>query len=499
MTEVRLTANEAAKWLRQTVAPTARITLDSRTVRLGDVFVALKGEKADGLQWAEKAVAQGAAAVLYEPRETAPAVSVPAAAVADLRRELGVIASDFYGRPSEKMAGVGVTGTNGKTSISHWVSALLTHLGTPCAAMGTIGTFFKGEQFPAPALTTPDAASTQTLFDDLLHAGAAAFAIEASSIGLDQGRLLGTDFKTAVFTNLTRDHLDYHGTFEAYEAAKAILFDWPSLSCAVINADDACGRRFIARTVARGVRTIAYTIEGREVQGAEMLGATAIHPASAGTAFAIVWQGKTHDVSVKSLGRFNVSNLLAAAGAALSLGMESEAVFAGLEKLTPPAGRLQVVPCEKGPLCVVDYAHTPDALEKALTALRETASHRGGRLTAVFGAGGDRDHGKRPLMGEVASRLADAVVVTSDNPRTEDPQSIIDMILSGCGKAPALTAIANRAEAIRRAVGEADGRDVILVAGKGHEDYQEIQGVKHHFSDVETVAQALASRQARND
>ncbi len=499
MTEARLTVNETADWLRGVAPQGARLTLDSRTAASGDVFVALKGANVDGLDWAAKAIAQGASAVLYEPREAAVDLPVPSAAVADLRRGLGVIASDFYGRPSEKMAGVGVTGTNGKTSVSHWTSALLTRLGVPCAAIGTIGTFFEGKQFPAPALTTPDAASTQTLFRDLQRAGAAGFAIEASSIGLDQGRLLGTAFRTAVFTNLTRDHLDYHGTFEAYEAAKAILFDWPGLQCAVINGDDACGRRFIERTVKRGVRTIAYTIEGRAFEGAEVLSAASIHPAAAGTGFTACWQGRAHDVSVKALGRFNVSNLLATAGAALSLGLAPDDVFAGLATLTPPAGRLQAVTDGEGPLCVVDYAHTPDALEKALSALRETATHRGGRLVAVFGAGGDRDHGKRPLMGEVAARLADAVVVTSDNPRSEAPQSIIDMILAGCGEAKSLTATADRAEAIEAVVAGAEASDVILVAGKGHEDYQEIQGVKHHFSDVETVAKALADRRARND
>lgn len=497
MTEAQGTVERTVAWLKTCTKPEVEMTLDSRAVKPGDVFAALKGAKTDGLAWAEKAAAAGAAAVLYEPRETVPALAVPSLAVPELRQQLGFIASAFYGEPSSKMTGVGITGTNGKTSISHWVSALLTHLGRPCAAIGTIGTFFKGSRFPAPALTTPDAASTQTLFKSLKTAGAEAFAIEASSIGLDQGRLSGTVFETAVFTNLTRDHLDYHGTFEAYEAAKARLFDWPGLTCAVINADDACGRRFIERTVKRGVRTIAYTVTDERAEGAQMLAARAIRPTAAGTAFTALWQGKEYDVAVRAIGRFNVSNLLAVAGTAMSLGYEPAEVFAALGELEPPAGRLQRVASDDGPLCVVDYAHTPDALEKVLTALRETAEHRGGKLRVVFGAGGDRDHGKRPLMGETASRLADAVTVTSDNPRSEDPQSIIDMITAGCGKARTLVTEPDRRLAIEATVAAASPCDVVLVAGKGHEDYQEIQGVKHHFSDVEVVQAALAARREK--
>lgn len=496
MTEAQCTVEETVAWLKTCTKPGAEITLDSRAVKPGDVFVALKGAKADGLAWAEKAAAAGAAAVLYEPREAAPSLSVPvpSLSVPELRRRLGFIASAFYGEPSFEMVGIGITGTNGKTSISHWVSALLTCLGQPCAAIGTIGTFFKGSRFPAPALTTPDAASTQTLFKALKTAGAEAFAIEASSIGLDQGRLSGTAFKTAVFTNLTRDHLDYHGTFEAYEAAKARLFDWPGLACAVINADDACGRRFIERTVKRGVRTIAYTVSDETAAGAQMLAARTIRPTASGTAFTALWQGKEYDVAVRAIGRFNVLNLLAVVGTALSLGCEAAEVFATLSELDPPAGRLQRVASDEGPLCVVDYAHTPDALEKVLTALRETAEHRGGKLRVVFGAGGDRDHGKRPLMGETASRLADAVTVTSDNPRSEDPQSIIDMITAGCKAARTLMTEPDRRRAIEATVAEASPCDVVLVAGKGHEDYQEILGVKHHFSDVEVVRAALVAR-----
>ena len=494
MTEAQCTVEETVAWLKTCTKPGAEITLDSRAVKPGDVFVALKGAKADGLTWAEKAAAAGAAAVLYEPRESAPVLAVPSLSVPELRRRLGFIASAFYGDPSFGMVGIGITGTNGKTSISHWVSALLTRLGQPCAAIGTIGTFFKGSRFPAPALTTPDAASTQTLFKALKTAGAEAFAIEASSIGLDQGRLSGTAFKTAVFTNLTRDHLDYHGTFEAYEAAKARLFDWPGLACAVINADDACGRRFIERTVKRGVRTIAYTVSDETAAGAQMLAARTIRPTASGTAFTALWQGKEYDVAVRAIGRFNVLNLLAVVGTALSLGCEAAEVFEALSELDPPVGRLQRVASDEGPLCVVDYAHTPDALEKVLTALRETAEHRGGKLRVVFGAGGDRDHGKRPLMGETASRLADAVTVTSDNPRSEDPQSIIDMITTGCKAARTLMTEPDRRRAIEATVAEASPCDVVLVAGKGHEDYQEILGVKHHFSDVEVVRAALAAR-----
>ena len=303
-----------------------------------------------------------------------------------------------------------------------------------------------------------------------------------------------------MFTNLTRDHLDYHKTTQAYEEAKALLFDWPQLKTAVINADDAAGRRFIVRTLERGVRTIATSLyEDCVVEGCEMLTAGDIMHDESGMRFTLRWQNENHEVRTQVFGRFNVSNLLEAAGAALSLGFEAEAICRAIETLHAPAGRLQSVTRPQSPLAVVDYAHTPDALEKVLGALRETAESRGGKLICVFGAGGDRDTGKRPIMGEVASRLADACVITSDNPRTEEPASIAQAIAAGvpAERKDTVRVELDRRTAIVESICSAQDRDVILIAGKGHEDYQEIAGVRHPFDDLETAREAFNERYTR--
>ena len=313
-------------------------------------------------------------------------------------------------------------------------------------------------------------------------------------------RLDGTAIETAVFTNLTRDHLDYHKTTQAYEAAKAVLFDWPGLKTAVINADDAAGRRFIVRTLERGVRTIATSLyEDCVVDGCEMLTAARITHDESGMRFTLCWQGKCHEVATKVFGRFNVSNFLSAAGAALSLGFDVEAICRALETLHAPVGRLQSVTRPQAPLAVVDYAHTPDALEKVLCALRETAESRGGKLICVFGAGGDRDAGKRPIMGVTASKLADACVITSDNPRTEDPAAIARAIEAGvpADRKHTVRMELDRRTAIVQSICEAQSRDVVLIAGKGHEDYQEVAGVRHPFDDLETAREAFNERHAR--
>lgn len=487
---------QAVAWLRKHAAAGAELVIDSRAVQAGSIFVALKGRHVDSTVFLPNAAQKGAVAALIEKRDDVVEAPLPVLSVGNLAPRLGEIASLWYGDPSAHMRGIAVTGTNGKTSTSHWIAALLTALHHPCAAVGTIGAFLASRRFTTPALTTPDAASNQALFRDLLEAGAQAFAIEASSIGLEQGRLTGTRLETAVFTNLTRDHLDYHGTFEAYEKAKAILFDWPQLKNAVINADDEAGRRFIAQSLARGVRTLAYTTRGQSVAGAEMLEARNVRPLAHGTAFDLVWQERSYPVSTRLLGRFNVENVLAAVGAVLTLGVAPEAVVKRLETLKAPAGRLEVVNEEEscGPLAVVDYAHTPDALEKALTALRDSVTLRGGRLTVVFGAGGDRDPGKRPLMGRAAALASDNVIVTSDNPRSESPGMIAVAVAEGAGTC---LVILDRREAIRRAILEARDEDIVLIAGKGHEDYQEIAGVKHHFSDFEEAEAALILRAAK--
>ncbi len=501
MTEC-MSVRSCACWLHETVGGTAALRADSRAVKAGDVFVALKGEKSDGLAYARAAAERGAAALLCEVRSDAEekCAGLPFVQVENLHDRLGEIASLYYGSPSAAMHGAAITGTNGKTSTSHWTAALLTHLGMKTAAIGTVGTFLAGECIDSASLTTPDAATLQHTFKNILTAGAGAFALEASSIGLVRHRLSGTAIETAVFTNLTRDHLDYHKTFEAYEEAKALLFDWPTLKTAVINADDAAGRRFIAKMLARGLTTIATSLyEECRVPGCRMMTAEKLEHAPEGMHFWLRFNGAAYPVQSRVFGRFNVSNLLETAAVALSFGFSIEDVARGLELLEPPAGRLQTVTAPDAPLAVVDYAHTPDALEKVLGALRETAESRGGRLVCVFGAGGDRDAGKRPIMGETASKLADRTVVTSDNPRTEDPRAIAEAILSGVpgDRRGTVTLELDRRRAIVETLCAADARDVVLIAGKGHEDYQEINGVKHPFDDRLAAREAFGQRRAR--
>ena len=501
MTEC-VSAPSCAQWLHYTAGDEARLCLDSRKLEPGDVFVAIKGAKADGLSFAPVAAARRASCIVCEKRDDVQqkCAGLPYAEVPDLHAKLGPIASLYYGEPSKTMHGIAITGTNGKTSTSHWVAALLSRLGMSTAAIGTVGTFLDGRQIEEAGLTTPDAATLQLTFKKLKSAQAQAFALEASSIGLVRHRLDGTAIETAVFTNLTRDHLDYHKTTQAYEAAKAVLFDWPGLKTAVINADDAAGRRFIVRTLERGVRTIATSLyEDCVVDGCEMLTAARISHDESGMRFTLCWQGKCHEVATRVFGRFNVSNFLSAAGAALSLGFDVEAICRALETLHAPVGRLQSVTRPQAPLAVVDYAHTPDALEKVLCALRETAESRGGKLICVFGAGGDRDAGKRPIMGETASKLADACVITSDNPRTEDPAAIARAIEAGvpADRQHTVRMELDRRTAIVQSICQAQARDVVLIAGKGHEDYQEVAGVRHPFDDLETAREAFNERHAR--
>lgn len=501
MTEC-LSVQSCAQWLRHTAGDNARLCLDSRQLEAGDVFVALQGARFDGLSFAPVAAARRASCIVCDRREDArhKCAGLAFAEVENLHARLGSIASLYYGNPSAAMRGVAITGTNGKTSTSHWTAALLTRLGMPAAAIGTVGTFLQERQIESAGLTTPDAATLQLTLKKLVQERAQAFALEASSIGLVRHRLDGTALETAVFTNLTRDHLDYHKTFEEYERAKALLFEWPTLKTAVINADDAAGRRLIGRVLQRGLRTIATSLRADcVVPGCEMLLANNILPAETGMHFELLWQGRAHEIRSHVFGRFNVSNLLETAAAALSLGFDVEDVCRVLEELQPPAGRMQSTRSEDGLLVVVDYAHTPDALEKVLGALRETARNRGGRLLCVFGAGGDRDAGKRPLMGEVASRLADRCVITSDNPRSEEPRVIAEAVASGVDAArrACVAMMLDRKEAIVESVCAAEACDVVLIAGKGHETYQEVAGVRHHFDDLETAREAFNERLVR--
>ncbi|PLZ01590.1 UDP-N-acetylmuramoyl-L-alanyl-D-glutamate--2,6-diaminopimelate ligase [Burkholderia sp. WAC0059] len=489
--------------LRARVRPQADLHADTRALKPGDVFFAYAVDGADNRPFIADAIGRGAAMVLYQPEgfDGAPDAS-RSLAVPGLDGLAGEIASGWYGDPSDAMLVVGVTGTNGKTSCSQWIASALTGLGARCAVIGTLGSGMPG-QLVHTGFTTPDAPQLQRSLAQLRSAGADAVAMEVSSHALHQGRANGTAFDVAVFTNLTQDHLDYHRTFEAYEAAKARLFAWSGLRCAVINADDAAGRRLLAQTRGK-VRTIACGVDMRaaDTPAADAwLRASGVRATEAGTAFRLQtsdWGDA--DVEVRTLGLFNVSNLLGVLGALLGSGLPGvslERALAELARLEPVNGRMQRLGGRLDrdePLVVIDYAHTPDALEKTLDALRPIAKARGGRLICMFGCGGDRDAAKRPLMGAIAERLADCVVVTSDNPRSEAPAAIIDQIVGGMREVVKARRIEDRASAILQAVRSAAREDVVVLAGKGHEATQEIMGKKRAFSDQDHARLALAAR-----
>lgn len=495
-----MTNEEVAAWLRRLVHEGSHLRVDSRRVAPGDVFVAVPGRTSDGRSFIRVAAARGAAGAIYEAREEGAQPEhypLPVLPVERLSERAGDIAAAFYGHPSDRLFGIAVTGTNGKTTTSHWCAQLLTAQGHPCAAVGTVGTFLAGERFPAPTLTTPDAVTLEGLLFDLAEHGAKAYAVEASSIGLEQNRMQGAKFRVAVFTNLTRDHLDYHGSMEAYEAAKRLLFTRPEIEHAVLNAADPAAERMAETARATGA-TIWATGLCEEPAWAHEHFVTARNVAAteSGMRCTLTAGGESADIEIPLAGDFNVSNLLGVVASLLAWGAKLSDVVPHLAHLTAPEGRMQMVRCEGGPLAVVDYAHTPDALEKALLNLRPIAKARGGRLWAVFGCGGDRDHGKRPLMAAAAERSADCVVVTSDNPRTESPEAIIEDIRTGFAKDPVACEV-DRRKAIYDTLLAAAPEDVVLIAGKGHEDYQEINGVRNPFSDREVVQEAFVEVRAR--
>lgn len=475
-------------FLSQQGVTARRLCLDSRKVQPGDVFLAWPGARQDGRRYIADVAAKGAAAVLYEADGAAvPPLAIPGLAVPGLSRLAGALADAVYGHPSQKLWLCGITGTNGKTSTSQWIAQALTGAGRKCAVIGTLGNGF-GHALAASPNTTPDAVTFHSDLAAFLDQGAQACAMEVSSIGLDQGRVNGAHFHTAVFTNLTRDHLEEHGTMEAYGAAKEKLFLWPGLQRAVINLDDAFGRQ-LAEKLRGKVPVTAYTLEGRTLPGADtLLTAEQLTMTPTGQQFRVGGE----QIHVPLLGRFNTANLLAVLGALLSAGLDMPTAVARISALTPPPGRMECLGGVDAPLVVVDYAHTPDALEKALVTLRETAVARQGRLLCLFGCGGDRDPGKRPLMGQVAESLADKVLLTSDNPRSEDPMAILAAIAAGMQTLA--EQMPDRAAAIAHLVAEADARDVVLLAGKGHETYQEIAGQRLHLSDVECARLALEKR-----
>jgi UDP-N-acetylmuramoyl-L-alanyl-D-glutamate--2,6-diaminopimelate ligase len=484
---VRASASPLAESLAGLGVPLADLTTDSRAVKHGSVFLAYPGSSRDGRLYIADAIARGAAAIVWEGRDFdwRPEWGVPHLAVEGLRARASEIAGLVYGDPSAKLWMAGVTGTNGKTSVAQWVAQAFDGLGRRAAVLGTLGNGLVGERTEAKN-TTPDPVVLQRELADYLRRGAKVAAMEVSSHGLDQGRTAGVKFDVAVFTNLTRDHLDYHGTMEAYAQAKFRLFQARGVARAVINVDDDWGRVFAGRLRGTAVEVIGYGLSGGRLRAA------GFEQSEAGLRIRIEGEWGAGEVAVPVLGAFNVSNLLAVTATLLAGGVSFGDALRCVARLKPVPGRLERLGGGALPLAVVDYAHTPDALEKALAAVRPVVAP-GRRLLCVFGCGGDRDAGKRAIMGEAAARLADHVIVTSDNPRSEDPGRIIEDVLAGV-LSGSVESVADRQVAIFSAIHQAAPGDVVLLAGKGHETYQEIAGVRHPFSDAEVAAAALEAR-----
>lgn len=490
----------AVAWLRAHGA--TGLATDSRRVRPGDAFIAWPGYGVDARQFVPAALRAGAVACLVESEgaENFALDGSTCAAVHDLKAATGALADAFQGHPTRRLKVVAVTGTNGKTSCAWWVAQAMSLLGQRCGLVGTLGV---GEPPSAHApqarvvstgLTTPDPVTLQAAFRRFADDGMAACAIEASSIGIVEQRLAATRIEVAVFTNFTRDHLDFHGGMAAYWEAKARLFDWPGLRAAVLNVDDEQGASLARRLEGSSLDVWTFSAEAHH---AARLQARHLHYRDGGLAFTL--NEGAHAVAVQTglIGDYNASNVLAVIGALRALGVSLVDAAAACASLTPVPGRMQrVAGGADGPEVVVDYAHTPDALEKALAALRPLAHERGGRLWVVFGCGGNRDATKRPLMGAIAARAADQVVVTSDNPRHEPPADILRQIADGMDADAQAVVIEDRRAAIVHAVRGAGHRDVILLAGKGHEPEQEIAGVKYPFSDLDEARAALAGRPA---
>ncbi|TXS96777.1 UDP-N-acetylmuramoyl-L-alanyl-D-glutamate--2,6-diaminopimelate ligase [Parahaliea maris] len=463
------------------------ITLDSRSVRPGDLFLALAGEVHDGRTFIEQAVASGAAAVVAEAPVAGfvDALPVPLVEIPDLAHEAGAIAARFHGDPTRTMRVVGVTGTNGKTTTSRLVAQLQRAVGHPCGVIGTLGASLD-DSVASAVNTTPDPVGLQACFADWQGQGVNDVAMEVSSHALVQGRVNAVHFDTAVYTNLSRDHLDYHGNMESYARAKLRLFAVDGLRHALVNLDDPYAPIVVAAASRPGCQVLTYSAAGSA--DADIRIDNLAFSAAGATGHLVSPWGEGVFCSPLP-GVFNVANLMAAIACAVLAGTPLERVLQQLPALHSVPGRLQSVANDCGLQVLVDYAHTPDALEHVLRALRPNVQ---GRLITVVGCGGDRDRGKRPVMGRLACELSDEVVITSDNPRSENPEAIIDDIVAGC--TGHFQRQADRALAIEQAIALAEQGDCVLIAGKGHEDYQIIEGQRLHFSDVEEAERALARR-----
>ena len=529
-----------------------RLVTDSRAVAPGDTFVAYPGSQVDGRQFIAQAISKGANAVIWEAHNFSwnDMWKLPNLAVVDLRHHAGEIADHVYNRPSKELWMVGITGTNGKTSCAHWVAQSLNSLGRKTALIGTLGNGFlppedrrqrtedrknqnqragftalSPDETPShstrrannahqvvgyqssvlslqPTLnTTPDAIRLHGLLADYLAQGAQAVAMEVSSHALDQGRVNGVNYDVALLTNLSRDHLDYHGDMQHYAAAKRRLFEWQQLKYAVLNLDDEFGAELAEQLKDAEVEVVGYGLSDASLQLAErhgwrMVYGGALHMDAQGFSLQVHSSWGGGELRSTLLGRFNAANLLGVLAVLLVSGVTLSDALRELEQMKAVPGRMQTYGGSGRPSVVVDYAHTPDALEKVLVALREVIAADGGKLVCVFGCGGDRDRGKRQMMGTVAAKLADVCIVTSDNPRSESPHDIIAAIVSGM-REYGYQIIEDRAVAIAQAIHGAHAADTVLVAGKGHEAYQEIKGVKYPFSDAEVAQRALESWRAQ--
>jgi UDP-N-acetylmuramyl-tripeptide synthetase len=475
----------AARWLAEWCTGTLRT--DSRQVQPGDAFIAWPGYARDGREFVANALAAGAATCLVEEAdvERFGFTDARVASLPGLKARTGDIAAAFFGKPTDTLDVIAVTGTNGKTSSAWWIAQASAQLGKRCGVVGTLG-IGEPPKLDYNGLTTPDPVLLQAAFGRMRDEGFSACAIEASSIGIVEGRLAGSAVRVAVFTNFTQDHLDYHRTMDAYWAAKRALFGFPGLRAAVVNLDDPKGEALAAELAQLDVWTTGVA------RSDARLSARGLHYTGEGLAFTLHEAGEAVEVQTGLIGDYNAANLLGVAGALRAQGHALADIARVLGRVTPVPGRMQRVGNGRElPQVVVDYAHTPDALDKALSALQGLAQARGGELVCVFGCGGDRDRGKRPQMGAIAARLARHVVVTTDNPRTEAPAQIMADIAVA---APDALVIEAREEAIRIAIAHAGARDIVLIAGKGHEDYQEVNGVRRPFSDVGEARAALLER-----
>ena len=485
------TPEHAATWLRERVR--GRLLTDSRKLAAGDGFIAWPGTASDGRNFVAGALAVGASACLVE-EDGASSFNFRddrVATYAGLKAARGPIAAAYFDSPGQHLDVVAVTGTNGKTSTTWFLAQALGKLGRRCGVVGTLGVGEPGAMV-STGLTTPDPVLLQLQLRRFVDEGFAACALEASSIGIVERRLDAMSFRVAVFLNFTQDHLDFHGSMQAYWGAKKSLFDWPGLKAAVINIDDPKGVELDSALAGSGLDVWTFSCESSPA--AARLQARGLTYGDRTLSFDVVEGTQVYRIATPMVGKFNVSNLLAAMASMRAMNFPLDEIVAACVDLEPVPGRMDALSVDGLPMVVVDYAHTPDALVKVLTALRPVAQSRGGRLWCVFGCGGDRDRTKRPLMAAMAEKYADNIVVTSDNPRTEDPLAIIDDVLAGLKQRDAAQTEVNRSLAISSALNHAMPHDVVLLAGKGHEQFQEIKGEKLPFSDVAHAQAALDAR-----